>query len=573
MSVRLGELLIKKGHITVDQLKEAIKYQHDHSCKLGSALVRLGLTNDQIVASALSQQYGLPAIDLPNVEIDRQCMNLIPMETVIRYQVLPVKKVANTLTVAVADPTDVMVLDEIKFMTGYKVEPVVAPESAIREAIELFYGDRHSIELQKVYDELVADGEEYELDLSEKQKVDIAELERTSSEAPIIKLVNIVLADAIRRGASDIHLEPYEGELRIRFRIDGVLYTMMRPPIRLRDPIVSRLKIMASLDISERRLPQDGRIRIHISHASKKKRLDFRVSTLPTLFGEKVVLRLLDPEKLPSELEKLGFEGHSLQQVRSAIERPYGMFLVTGPTGSGKTSTLYTCLQLLNTDQVNIMTAEDPVEFNFAGINQVPINENIGRTFASILRAFLRQDPNIIMVGEVRDLETAEIAVKAALTGHLVLSTLHTNDAPSTITRLLNMGVEPFLVASSVNLICAQRLVRVICTGCRKQIETPTEALVGLGLPESEARKVKTYHGAGCPACNHSGYKGRTGLFEVMEITPAIQDLILSETSPTEIRRTARREGMLTLREVGLLKIAKGITTVDEVARETALIS
>ncbi len=572
MSVRLGEVLVRKGHITVEQLKEGIRYQREHGGRLGSALIKLGYTTDQIVATALSQHYGMPAVDLATTEIDPQCMNLIPVETAIRYQVFPLRKVGNTLTVAVADPTDVMVLDEIKFMTGFRVEPVVAPESAVRQAIEQYFGDKHSIELQRVYDELVSEGEEYELDLSDKQKVDIAELEKSSSEAPIIKLVNIVLADALRRGASDIHLEPYEGEFRIRFRIDGVLFTMMRPPTRLRDAIVSRLKIMASLDISERRLPQDGRIRIHISQTGKKKRIDFRVSTLPTLFGEKVVLRLLDPDKLPTDLEALGFEGKGLAQLRNAISKPYGMFLVTGPTGSGKTSTLYTCLNRLNTDGVNIMTAEDPVEFNFPGINQVQINEQVGRTFAEALRAFLRQDPNIIMVGEIRDLETAEIAVKAALTGHLVLSTLHTNDAPSTITRLLNMGVEPFLVSSSVNLICAQRLVRVICPNCKEEAGTPVEALVGLGVPEADARRIRTWRGAGCPACNQSGYKGRTGLFEVMEITPTLQDLILNQASPLEIRRAARREGMLTLREVGLMKVAKGITTVDEVARETALV-
>lgn len=572
MSVRLGELLVKKGHVTVDQLKDGIRYQRDHGGRLGSALIKLGYTTDQIVATALSQQYGMPAVDLKTVEIDPACLNLIPMETAIRYQVLPVSKVGNTLTVAVSDPTDVMVLDEIKFMTGFRVEPVVAPESAVRQAIEQHFGDKHSIELQRVYDELVSDGEEYELDLADKQKVDLAELERSSSEAPIIKLVNIILAEALRRGASDIHMEPYEGEFRVRYRIDGVLFTTMRPPTRLKDAIISRLKIMASLDISERRLPQDGRIRIHINQAGRKKRIDFRVSSLPTLFGEKVVLRLLDPEKLPTELDALGFEGKSLSQLRAAISKPYGMFLVTGPTGSGKTSTLYTCLNKLNTEGVNIMTAEDPVEFNFPGINQVQINEAIGRTFAEALRAFLRQDPNIIMVGEIRDLETAEIAVKAALTGHLVLSTLHTNDAPSTITRMLNMGVEPFLVSSSVNLICAQRLVRVICKACKVEAGSAVEALVGLGVPESEAGRIKTWKGAGCHVCGGSGYKGRTGLFEVMENTTTIQDLILGQASPTEIRRAARREGMLTLREVGLMKVAKGLTTVEEVARETALV-
>jgi len=572
MSSRLGEILIKKGYITGDQLQDALKVQQDQGGRLGSVLIGLGFVSDTIIANALSEHYGLPPVNLGEIEIDQQCLNLIPMETAIRYQVLPLKKVGNTLTVAVADPTDVLILDEIKFMTGFRVDPVVAPESAVKSAIERLFGDFHSIELQKVYDEIVAGGEEYELDLSDKQKVDIAELEKTSSEAPIIKLVNIILADAIRKGVSDIHLEPYEGEFRIRFRIDGVLYTNMRPPLRLRDAVVSRLKIMASLDISERRLPQDGRIKISIAKGDRKKKIDFRVSTLPTLFGEKVVLRLLDPENLPRDMSRLGFEGESLEQLRRAILRPYGMVLVTGPTGSGKTSTLYTCLNRLNTEDVNIMTAEDPVEFNFPGINQVHINETVGRTFAGSLRAFLRQDPNIIMVGEIRDLETAEIAVKAALTGHLVLSTLHTNDAPSTISRMLNMGIEPFLAASAVNLICAQRLVRMICSKCREEIDTQSEALMSLGVPESELHRVRTYRGAGCPACNGTGYKGRTGLFEVMEITSKIQDLILSQATPNELRRAARLQGMLTLREVGLTKIAKGLTTVDEVMRETAIV-
>jgi type IV pilus assembly protein PilB len=572
MSSRLGELLIRKGYITGEQLQDALKIQQEKGGRLGSVLIRLGYVSDDKIAHALSEHYGLQPADLADIEIDQQCLNLVPMETAVRYQVLPLRKTGNILTVAVSDPTDVMVLDEIKFMTGFRVEPVVAPESSVRSAIERFFGDVHSIELQRVYDEIAAEGEEYELDLSDKQKVDVAELEKSGSEAPIIKLVNIILADAIRRGVSDIHLESYEGEFRIRFRMDGVLYTTMRPPVRLRDAVISRMKIMASLDISERRLPQDGRIKISISSGDRRKKIDFRVSTLPTLFGEKVVLRLLDPEKLPRDLSKLGFEGDSLKQIKSGIERPYGMFLVTGPTGSGKTSTLYTCLNLLNTEGVNIMTAEDPVEFNFAGINQVHVNEQVGRTFAGSLRAFLRQDPNIIMVGEIRDLETAEIAIKASLTGHLVLSTLHTNDAPSTINRMLNMGIEPFLVASSVHLICAQRLVRVICPKCKEEVDDQVEALMSLGVPESEVRKIRTYRGKGCKNCNQTGYKGRTGLFEVLEVTSKIQDLILAQAGPNEIRRAARIQGMLTLREVGLVKIAKGITTVDEVVRETALV-
>ncbi len=572
MSERLGELLLAKGYVDKIQLSEALRNQREGGGRLGSVLVKLGHVSDGVIATVLSEQYNLPSVDLSAYDISQDCLNLIPLETAIRYQVLPVKQVGMTLTVATADPTNVMVLDEIKFMTGYQVEPVVAPESSIQAAIERHFGTQQSLELQKVYDQLSAENEEYEISFSEKQKVDIEELEKSSAEAPIIKLVNIILADSLRRNASDIHLEPYETEFRVRFRVDGMLYTVMRPPFQLRDAVVSRLKIMASLDISERRLPQDGRIKINFSRAGARKRIDFRVSTLPTLFGEKVVLRVLDPEKLPTHLSQLGFEGDTLKKLQAAIALPHGMMLVTGPTGSGKTSTLYTCLNKLNTDKVNIMTAEDPVEFNFTGINQVPIKEQIGRTFANSLRAFLRQDPNIIMVGEIRDLETAEIAIKAALTGHLVLSTLHTNDAPSTISRLLNMGAEPFLVANSVNLICAQRLVRVICSECKEEVEVPAEALTTLGVPEDELGSFKTYQGVGCGNCGETGYKGRTGLFEVMEVTPAIQEVILSGESTNEIRRTAVTEGMLTLREVGVAKLKAGITTVDEVLRETAIL-
>jgi type IV pilus assembly protein PilB len=571
MSERLGELLLEKGYVDDIQLQEALKNQRESGGRLGAVLVKLGHVPDDVIASVLSEQYNLPSVNLSSYDIRQDCLNLIPLETAIRYQVLPVKQVGMTLTVATADPTNVMVLDEIKFMTGYQVEPVVAPESSIQEAIERHFGTQQSLELQKVYDELSAETDEYELSFSEKQKVDIEELEKSSSEAPIIKLVNIVLADSLRRNASDIHLEPYEGEFRVRFRVDGMLYNVMKPPFQLREAIVSRLKIMANLDISERRLPQDGRIKINFSRGGARKRIDFRVSTLPTLFGEKVVLRVLDPEKLPTHLSQLGFEGDTLKKLRAAIALPHGMMLVTGPTGSGKTSTLYTCLNRLNTESVNIMTAEDPVEFNFTGINQVPIKEQIGRTFANSLRAFLRQDPNIIMVGEIRDLETAEIAVKAALTGHLVLSTLHTNDAPATISRLLNMGVEPFLVANSVNLICAQRLVRVICSECKEEAEVPAEALIPLGISKEEAGDFKTFHGVGCGNCNQTGYKGRTGLFEVMEVTPAIQEVILSGESTNDIRRAAVEEGMLTLRDVGVAKLSAGITTVEEVLRETAI--
>lgn len=567
---RLGEILIKKGLLTMEQLASALKYQREHGGRLGSILIQLSLVSDDAIATALSQQYGVPAISLSNFEVDGEVIKLVPIETAIRYQVLPLKKIGTVLTVATTDPTNVLALDEIKFMTGYDVEPVVAAEGSIREAIEKYYGSEQSIELQRVYDQLAS--EEYELDLSSQaEEMDLGELQKASSEAPIIKLVNLILAQAIRQGASDIHVEPYEREFRVRFRIDGVLYNIMSPPQKLRDAMISRIKIMSNLDISERRLPQDGRIKVRINQNGRKKEVDFRVSSLPTLFGEKVVMRILDKEKLPLELGQLGFEPESLKKIERAIRKPYGMVLVTGPTGSGKTSTLYTSLTKLNTVEVNIMTAEDPVEFNFPGINQVQTKESIGLTFAAALRSFLRQDPNIIMVGEIRDLETAEIGIKAALTGHLVLSTVHTNDAPSTITRLLNMGIEPFLVATSVQLICAQRLVRKICTECKEKISTPAKALVDIGFPPSLAKTVVTYRGAGCAKCNGTGYKGRIGLYEVMEITPAIQELILTGGTAVKIRARAKEEGMITLRESGLEKIRAGITTLDEVLRETMI--
>lgn len=571
MSVRLGDLLVKQGLLTIDQLQEGLRHQRNHGGRLGSILIQLGHVSDDSIATVLSQQYDLPSVNLTEADIDSDVIRLIPIETAIRYQVLPMKRVGTTLTVAIADPTNVLALDEIKFMTGYQVEPVVAAEGAIRKAIEEYYGTEQTLELQRVYDELAAEVGEFELDMTREDELDLAELQKSNSEAPIIKLVNITLAESIRRGASDIHLEPYEKEFRIRFRIDGVLYHVMAPPLRLKDAIISRLKIMANLDISERRLPQDGRIKIRINYSGRQKEIDFRVSSLPTLFGEKVVLRILDREKLPGSLSDLGFEPESYKAFERAIARPYGMVLVTGPTGSGKTSTLYTCLNRLNTEQVNIMTAEDPVEFNFRGINQVQTNEHIGLTFANSLRSFLRQDPNIIMVGEIRDLETAEIAVKAALTGHLVLSTLHTNDAPSTVSRLLNMGIEPFLVSNSVNLICAQRLVRVICKECKQPVETPVQALIDIGFPPSLAKNVRTYQGIGCQRCNESGYKGRVGLFEVMEVTSSVQNLILTGANTAEIREKAKEEGMITLRESGLEKIRAGITTIDEVMRETSV--
>ncbi len=575
MPSQIGELLLKENYITAEQLETALQAQRQHGGRLGSILINLGFVEDDDITALLSRKYGVPSINLSYFEIDPAVIKLIPIEVAQKYTVVPLSRVGNTLTVASADPTNVFVMDDIKFMTGFNIEPVVASEASIMEALEKYYGTPHSIELKKVYDEIAQnDKESVELDLdasSEEEELSLDELQRSSEEAPIIKLVNLILSDSLKKGASDIHVEPYEKDFRVRFRIDGILYNMMNVPLRLRDAITSRIKIMSKLDISEKRLPQDGRIKIRTTFEGKKKELDYRVSTLPTLFGEKIVMRILDRDNLPLDMSKLGFEESSLKKVEAAILKPYGMVLVTGPTGSGKTSTLYSALNRLNTTETNIMTAEDPVEYNFRGINQVQIREQIGLTFAAALRSFLRQDPNIILVGEIRDFETTEIAIKAALTGHLVLSSVHTNDAPSTISRLLNMGIEPFLVATSVHLICAQRLIRKICKECRTELKTPLQALVNAGFSPEEAKSIQTFKGEGCKTCNGTGYKGRIGMYEVMEIGEAVQELILVGASAREIRRKAVEEGMLTLRQSGLAKLKAGLTTLDEVLRETVL--
>ena len=571
MSVRLGEILLKESLITQEQLQKALEFQRSNGGKLGSCLTKLGYITDDDITGVLSRQYGVPSINLKFYEIDPNVIKLIPQDTAVRYQVIPLSRVGSVLTIAMTDPTNVFAMDDIKFMTGFNVEPVVASESAIGEAITRFYGgtDADHEELSKMMKDLVED-EELEL-AAEEADLDAAALEKAAEEAPIIKLVNLILTDSVKRGASDIHLEPYELEMRVRFRIDGVLQTVMSPPLKLKDAITSRLKIMAKLDIAEKRLPQDGRIMIKYRADGKKKELDFRVSTVPTLYGEKIVLRLLDKENLRLDMTKLGFEQESLKKFERNILKPYGMVLVTGPTGSGKTNTLYSSVSRLNTVDTNIMTAEDPVEFQLAGINQVQMKEQIGLNFAAALRAFLRQDPNIILVGEIRDFETAEIAVKAALTGHLVLSTLHTNDAPSTISRLMNMGIEPFLVATSVNLIAAQRLVRRICSNCKEELEIPEQALIDAGYAPEEAKKTKIYHGKGCNTCNKGGYKGRTALYEVMEINDELRELILVGASALELKKKAIEQGMITLRRSGLTKVAAGMTTMEEVLRETVL--
>jgi type IV pilus assembly protein PilB len=575
MTIQIGELLVKENFITSDQLEAALKHQNQNGGRLGSILINLGYVEDDDITSLLSKKYGVPSINLDFYEIDPAVIKLIPIDVAQKYMVVPLSRVGTTLTIASTDPTNVSAMDDIKFMTGFNIEPVVASDTSITEALEKYYGTPHSIELKRVFDQIAQVDKENSIDLDleasteEEQEVSLDELQRSSEDAPIVRLVNLILSDSLKKEASDIHLEPYEKDFRVRFRIDGILYNMMNPPLKLRDAIISRIKIMAKLDISEKRLPQDGRIKIRTSFNGKQKEVDYRVSTLPTLFGEKVVLRILDRDSLPMDMTKLGFEEASLKKIEAAILKPYGMVLVTGPTGSGKTSTLYSALNKLNTIETNIMTAEDPVEYNFRGINQVQIRESIGLTFAAALRSFLRQDPNIILVGEIRDFETTEIAIKAALTGHLVLSSVHTNDAPSTISRLLNMGIEPFLVATSVNLICAQRLIRKICPDCKTEIKTPLQALTSIGFTQEEANSIRTYKGEGCKTCNGTGYKGRIGMYEVMDIGEEIQELILIGASAREIRRKAVEEGMLTLRQSGLAKIKAGMTTLDEVLRET----
>jgi type IV pilus assembly protein PilB len=568
---KLGELLIRTGRINQAQLNEALAIQKDQGGRLGTNLVKLGYLSEKQLVESLSQHFKVSSVDLNGMDIDDAVIKIIPADIARKYTILPVTKAGATITVAMIDPTNVFAMDDVKFMTGYKVEPVVASETAIRAAIDRYYGSTHAIELKKVMEDLSEEsGSDLEV-LEEEEDLDLAALEEESEQAPVVKLVNLILTDAIKRGASDIHIEPYEKEYRVRYRIDGILYEMMHPPLKLREAITSRCKIMSKLDIAEKRLPQDGRIKIKTKISGRTKDLDYRVSVLPTLFGEKIVMRLLDKDRLMLDMGKLGLDPEPLRKFEHAILKPYGMVLVTGPTGSGKTNTLYSALQRINTPEVNIITAEDPVEFNLSGINQVQTREQIGLNFAAALRSFLRQDPNIILVGEIRDFETAEVAIKAAMTGHLVLSTLHTNDAPSSISRLMNMGIEPFLVATSVHMIAAQRLVRRICTFCKEPLEVPPAALTQLGFSEHEARTLKLFRGRGCDRCSNTGYKGRIGLYEVLEVDDEMREMILSGGSAFELRQKAIQNGMMTLRGSGLQKIRDGVTTIDEVVRETVL--
>ncbi len=560
---RIGDMLIRESVITREQLERALQESKASGSRLGYALVKLGYVAEHELALALARQHHVPAVDLARAKLDPKLLKLIPAEVATRHLVVPLRRVGRTLTVAMSDPGDLSVIDDLKFITRFEIEPVIAGEFTLRKVVEREYdfADERMQDLLKQFD-LDSDIELLE---EEEEDLSVGTLQAQLEEAPVVKLINGILNDAVSRGASDIHFECYEKDVRVRYRIDGVLQEIMRPPPKMKAALISRFKILADLNIAERRLPQDGRIKLRIG----RRVIDFRVSTMPTLFGEKIVLRILDKGNLALDLETFGMEPKAKLDFMRAIMNPYGMVLVTGPTGSGKTTTLYSALQKVNTTEVNIMTAEDPVEYNLTGINQLQVRTEIGMTFAMALRAFLRQDPNIIMVGEIRDTETGAIAIKAALTGHLVLSTLHTNDAPSTITRLVDMGVEPFNVASAVNLITAQRLVRRICQKCREPVTYPDEYLAAAHLPE-DMHAGPFYRGRGCEDCSDSGYKGRQGLYEVMAMSPTLRRMILQEASTAELRDQAIAEGMLTLRMDGWLKVRRGITTLEEVLKETA---
>jgi type IV pilus assembly protein PilB len=559
---RLGEMLVSAKLISEAQLSQALQEQKTNGGRLGSRLVKLGYISEDDLINFLCIQFGVPAVNLRDFKIDDQVAALIPNDLVNKYMTIPINRVGSTLIVATCDPTNISAIDDIKFITGYNVEIVVASETMIKETIEKLFDS------SSVLEDVMSTFDDSEMELvQEEDELNLSELKKETEDAPVIRLVNHILVDAIHKGASDIHLEPYEKMFRVRYRIDGVLYEVMKPPMKLKNAITSRVKIMSELDIAERRLPQDGRIKMKIG---KGKTMDFRVSVLPTLFGEKIVLRLLDQSNLQLDMTKLGFEETPLEHVKEAIYQPFGMVLVTGPTGSGKTTTLYSALSELNKVSDNIMTAEDPVEFNLQGVNQVQIREKIKLTFAAALRSFLRQDPDIILVGEMRDLETAEISIKAALTGHLVLSTLHTNDAPSTVTRLINMGVEPFLIVSSLNLVLAQRLARKICPNCREPADIPVKALVQSGMREEVAVEATCYMGKGCNDCNNTGYKGRIALYEVMPMTEELKSAVVDGANTIEFKNMAIKNGMKTLRQSGLSKVLDGVTSFREVLRVTA---
>ena len=563
---RLGELLVREKLISLQQLKQAQTDQAKSGRNLSYTLAKLGYISDGEITDFLSAQYRLPAVNLEEYDIEEDVIKLVAKDVCEKHRVIPVSRSGSSLIVAMADPTNLHAIDDIKFLTGYNVEPVVASETAVHAAIERYYAAGPS------YEEVMADFDLGDDDIdfsSEEEDINAVELEKASEDAPVVRLVNVILLNAIRKGASDIHIEPYERRMRVRYRIDGVLQEEMTPPLKLKNALSSRLKIMSQLDIAERRLPQDGRIKLRMG---KNREMDFRVSILPTLWGEKIVLRLLDKGNLQLDMSKLGFDPGPLKDFSWAINQPWGMVLVTGPTGSGKTTTLYSALSDLNQPDTNISTAEDPVEYNLHGINQVQMHDEIGLNFAMALRSFLRQDPDVVMVGEIRDFETAEIAVKAALTGHLVLSTLHTNDAPATISRLLNMGVEPFLITASVNLVLAQRLARKICVDCKKELPVEPQALLDLGFTDAQvehARQNKLFVGGGCQTCNGSGYKGRVALYEVMRFGDELKEMVLQGASSAELKAAAIRGGMSSLRMSGIAKILAGTTTAEEILRVT----
>ncbi len=576
MPRKMGDILIKEDVINLDQLKTALEEQRSSGKRLGETLLNMGYIDEHQLVAYLSKQYGVPAVNLDQFDITPDVLKVIPRESAIKHKLIPISKSDETLVVAMCDPSNIFAVDDLKFATGRNVEVVVTSERSIKKSIEKYYGSKEdwesslkAEESDVVVDQLLEDLDEFVLEIHEDADIDLTELSKATEEAPVIKLVNYILTDGIRRGASDIHIEPYEKDLRVRYRIDGVLYDILRPPTKLKNAVSSRIKVMSNLDIAERRLPQDGRIKVSIGGG---KNIEYRVSVIPTLFGEKVVMRILDKGNLQLDLTKLGFEQEQLNSFRESIYQPYGMVLITGPTGSGKTTTLYSSLMDLNKSDLNISTAEDPVEYSLPGVNQVQVHEDIGLTFSSCLRSFLRQDPDIILVGEVRDYETAEIAIKSALTGHLVLSTLHTNDAPSTITRLLNMGVEPFLVTASLNSIVAQRLVRKICEDCKEEFEVAPQVLIDLGISPKEVSDFKVYKGfgEGCKTCSETGYKGRLAVYEVMYITEELKEFILSGASALEIKREAIRQGMQTLRTSALTKLKAGLTTTEEVVRNTS---
>jgi len=571
MASTLGDVLVREKIVSQDQINKAKEFQKKHDVPLGSALVSLGFISGEEMAQGLSRQLGYPYIDLDQFEVFPDVINLIAADAAKKYMIMPIHRIRSFLTLAMLDPTDLDVIEDIRFRTGLSIQPVIASENGILNAINKYYGASHALRLKKEAEEiaLAADDEKITV-LEEVPEEAAAEVEEITDEAPIITLVNNILIEAIKKGASDVHYEPYERSFRVRYRIDGILYETMSLPLKFRDPVTSRIKILSNMDIAEKRLPQDGRIQMRIKlEKGGRKDVDMRVSSLPTIFGEKIVCRILDRENLQIDLTRLGFEPESLDLFKKAIVRPWGIVLVTGPTGSGKTNTLYSAISTLNAMEKNIMTAEDPVEFYIPGINQVNIRDEINLSFAAALRAFLRQDPDIMLVGEMRDQETVDVAIKAALTGHLVFSTVHTNDAASTVHRLMNMDVEPFLIADSIFMIAAQRLVRRVCKKCAVPQKLPLRALIDMGYSSEEAEQVTVLHGRGCEGCNNTGYKGRTGLFEVMEVTPAIKELIMARAQSREIKAKALEQGMVTLRRSGLIKIKNGVTTPEEVLRET----